>query len=237
MRPLRQAEDVELHPFLASCPLCRDRWGRAVDLWERAAGRPDEEEVLGPGTPYAAMLSPFGVVWLARSPAGLCRVELNSDEPAFRSDLERLFGTPRYAPSELADVIGQFSQYFAGQRTEFDLPVDLSTVTPFQALVLRAVAAIPRGEARGYGEIAREVGKPGAARAVGSTMAINPVSIVVPCHRVIRSDGTPGEYGYRSLGPCGTAMKEAMLAAEGIRFGEVRRHGCEPERTPVATLR
>lgn len=236
MRHLGVAESVELHPLLASCPLCRDRWDRALDLWERAIGRPDEEESVETAILYASILSPFGIVWLAWSHDGLCRVELNTDEPAFRRDLERMYPMARYAPSRLSHVMDQFSQYFAGQRASFDLPVDLSTVTPFRQAVLESVAAIPWGEVRGYGEIAQAVGKPGAARAVGSTMAANPVSIIVPCHRVIRSDGMPGEYGYRSLGPCGAAMKRAMLAAEGIEFDGVGRHGQEIERVPSAAM-
>lgn len=225
----RPAESVELHPLVASCPLCRDRWDRVLDLWELAQGRPDEENGVEAATVYAAMLSPYGIVWLASGSNGLCRVELNTDEPAFRRDLERAYGTARYAPSRLSHAIGQFLRYFSRQRASFDLPIDLSDVTPFRRTVLQAVAAIPWGEVRGYGEIAQAVGKPGAARAVGSTMAANPVSIVVPCHRVIRGDGSPGEYGCRSLGPCGTAMKRAMLAAEGIEFAAIASHGYEAE--------
>lgn len=237
MRSVEPDVGVELHPFLASCPLCRDRWHRSVDLHERAIVRPDEEVAVDAATVYASTLSPFGIVWLAWGPNGLRRVQLNADEPAFCHDLNRSGVSARYAPSQLAGVIGQFSEYFAEQRTVFDLPVDLSNITPFRRSVLEAVAAIPWGEVRGYGDIAQAVGKPGAARAVGSTMAANPVSIVVPCHRVIRSDGTPGEYGCRSLGPCGTAMKRAMLAAEGIEFDGIGRHGRGTEMAHVAMLR
>lgn len=232
--PAGRIQAVELHPFLAACPLCRDRWDRAADLHVRTIARPDEEARVDSGTAYGSMLSPFGVVWLAWGPNGLYRVELNTDEPAFCRDLNRSGVSAHYAPFQLAAVIAQFSEYFAGQRTIFDLPVDLSNLTPFRRAVLEAVAAVPWGEVRGYGEIAQAVGKPGAARAVGSTMATNPVSIAVPCHRVIRSDGTPGEYGYRSLGPCGAAMKRAMLAAEGIEFGGIGRHGGGTERTYMA---
>ncbi len=235
MRAIEAEVSIELHPSLTSCPLCRDRWDRALDLYERTAARPDEEDG-DADVAYASMLSPFGLVWLAWGAHGLRRVELNTNEPAFCHDLERSGVRARFAPSRLEEVIRQFSQYFAGQRAVFDLPVDLSDVTPFRRAVLETVAAIPWGEVRGYGEIAREVGKPGAARAVGSTMATNPVAIVVPCHRVIRGDGTPGEYGYRSLGSCGTAMKRAMLAAEGIEFDGSARHGHEAAGAHGATL-
>lgn len=91
-----------------------------------------------------------------------------------------------------------------------DLPLDLTGVTPFRRTVLGAAATIPRGEVRSYGWLARHVGKPGAARAVGSAMATNPVPLIVPCHRVVRSDGHIGAY---SLG--GPDNKWILLRHEG----------------------
>jgi O-6-methylguanine DNA methyltransferase len=90
------------------------------------------------------------------------------------------------------------------------LPVDLRSVTPFQAEVLNQAAQIPRGEVRPYGWLARHVGRAGAARAVGSTMARNPVPLIIPCHRVVRSDGHIGAY---SLG--GPDRKWKLLISEG----------------------
>jgi O-6-methylguanine DNA methyltransferase len=91
------------------------------------------------------------------------------------------------------------------------LPVDLSSRTPFQAQILRIAAAIPRGEVRPYGWLAKEANRPDAARAVGSTMARNPVPLIIPCHRVVRSDGFIGEY---SLG--GPLNKWELLTYEGV---------------------
>jgi O-6-methylguanine DNA methyltransferase len=91
------------------------------------------------------------------------------------------------------------------------LPVDLSSRTPFQAQILLIAASIPRGEVRPYGWLAREANRPGASRAVGSTMARNPVPLIIPCHRVVRSDGSIGEY---SLG--GPDNKWDLLSYEGI---------------------
>ena len=91
-----------------------------------------------------------------------------------------------------------------------DLPLDLDKVTPFRREVLEVAATIPRGEVRSYGWLAMHVGKPGAARAVGSAMATNPVPLIVPCHRVVRSDGHIGAY---SLG--GADNKWTLLAHEG----------------------
>lgn len=90
------------------------------------------------------------------------------------------------------------------------LLVDLAALTPFQQDVLRATATIPRGEIRTYGWIAREIGRPGAGRAVGSALNRNPVPVLIPCHRVGRSDGTIGEYAF------GADMKRELLEAEGV---------------------
>lgn len=91
------------------------------------------------------------------------------------------------------------------------LPVDLRSVTAFQAEVLRTAASIPRGEVRPYGWLASKVRRPGATRAVGSTMARNPVPLIIPCHRVVRADGSIGEY---SLG--GPENKHRLLRHEGL---------------------
>jgi O-6-methylguanine DNA methyltransferase len=91
------------------------------------------------------------------------------------------------------------------------LPVDLRSRTPFEVKVLRIAASIPRGEVRPYGWLAREADRPDAARAVGSTMARNPIPLIIPCHRVVRSDGHLGEY---SLG--GSHNKIDLLRHEGV---------------------
>ncbi len=95
------------------------------------------------------------------------------------------------------------------------LPVDLSALTEFQQAVLHKAAEIPPGETRSYGWIAKEIGKPGAVRAVGSALNRNPIPVIIPCHRVSKSDGHLGEYAY------GTAMKRDLLAYEGLDPAEV----------------
>lgn len=97
-----------------------------------------------------------------------------------------------------------------------DLPLDLSSVTPFRRRVLVQATTIPRGEVRSYGWLAHHIGKPGAARAVGSAMAGNPVPLIVPCHRVVRSDGHIGAY---SLG--GPHNKWILLESEGAQPGHL----------------
>ena len=94
-------------------------------------------------------------------------------------------------------------------RPSSGLPLDLTSLTEFQRSVLTDVATIPAGETRSYREVAEAVGRPGAARAVGGVMACNPVPFLVPCHRVVRSGGSMGGYGY------GVGLKRSLLAAEG----------------------
>jgi O-6-methylguanine DNA methyltransferase len=111
------------------------------------------------------------------------------------------------------------------------LPVDLRSRTPFQARILRIAASIPRGEVRPYGWLAREADRPGAARAVGSTMARNPIPLIIPCHRVVRSDGHLGEY---SLG--GPDNKWQLLSHEGVepaRLEELAEHHVRVQADPA----
>lgn len=94
-------------------------------------------------------------------------------------------------------------------QTECGMPLDLAATTDFQRRVLTEVAAIPAGQTRSYGDVAEAVGSPGAARAVGGVMARNPLPFLIPCHRVVASDGSLGGYAY------GLGVKRAMLASEG----------------------
>ena len=100
----------------------------------------------------------------------------------------------RGAREPFADAIEQLAQYFAGERSEFDLRLDMRG-TDFQKDVWNALLTIPYGETRSYGEIARQIGRPDRARAVGAANGSNPISIIVPCHRVIGSDGSLTGYG------------------------------------------
>jgi len=97
-------------------------------------------------------------------------------------------------PAGFGDVIAQLEAYFAGELTEFDIELDLEG-TEFQKRVWAELLTIPYGQTRSYGEMARNLGKPGAARAVGLANGRNPVSIIVPCHRVIGADGSLTGYG------------------------------------------
>ncbi|MFC2043332.1 methylated-DNA--[protein]-cysteine S-methyltransferase [Chloroflexota bacterium] len=163
--------------------------------------------------------SPLGKIYLAVSERKLLAVGLIDSQDDFMRDVKRKrkkMGSFHYredtthAPQLLEAAIIQISEYLEGKRRCFDLPIDWSMMTPFQEQVLRATDSIPYGDVSTYSEIAQEVGKPGAARAVGSAEAANPVPIVIPCHRVIGSDGKLHSYGGRG----GITTKAWLLKLE-----------------------
>ncbi len=137
--------------------------------------------------------------------------------PGYEPDsaLERLASqvSPRVveAPARLDEARRELDLYFSGRLREFDLPLDWQLTTGFRRRVLRATARIPYGETRSYAEMARSAGNERAHRAAGSALGSNPIPIVVPCHRVLRSGGALGGYGG------GLPMKEALLELEGAR--------------------
>ncbi len=110
----------------------------------------------------------------------------------------------------------QVVDYFAGRRITFDVGLDLTDASPFHRLVLEACHRVPYGKTSSYGELARVVGNPAAARAVGGAMASNPLPLVIPCHRVLRSDGSMG--GFSS--PSGVKLKERLLRLENAPSGK-----------------
>jgi len=128
------------------------------------------------------MDTPIGTLTLVAGDAGLRRVQWGGDD--------RAGGTH----PALEEAARQLREYFAGERREFDLPLDLEG-TPFQRRAWLALAAIPYGTTRSYGEQARLLGVPRAARAVGAANGSNPLPIVLPCHRLIGADGSLVRYG------------------------------------------
>jgi len=139
----------------------------------------------------------WGWVGIASSPSGLLALTLpeSTQERALKPLLDRWGKGQSYDDPRLDDLKTKLQQYFDGQRVLFDEPLDLSGATAFQRRIWSAVRDIPYGETRSYGQIAHQAGSPGAARAVGRAMATNPVPIVVPCHRVIGSDGNLRGFG------------------------------------------
>jgi methylated-DNA-[protein]-cysteine S-methyltransferase len=109
----------------------------------------------------------------------------------------------------LREAVQQLAEYFAGRRASFDLPLDLQGGTPFQQSVWQALLAIPSGETTSYGRLSERIGKPAAVRAVGAAVGRNPVSVIVPCHRVLGADGSLTGYAG------GTERKDALLKLEG----------------------
>ena len=145
---------------------------------------------------YRTIDSPVGTLLLAATPTGLVRVAF--DREGFDEVLESLAKAvgPRVlrAPARLEAATRQLAEYFAGERTRFDLPLDRSLSSGFQGLVHAYLPQIPYGQTESYLEVAGHVGSPRAVRAVGTACARNPLPVVVPCHRVLRSDGSTGGY-------------------------------------------
>lgn len=134
---------------------------------------------------YKIIASPVGALTLVASDKGLVAILWENDDPD-RVRLGKLVEQPENPI--LAEAEKQLGAYFAGALKAFDLPLDFAG-TPFQKSVWRALLTIPFGETRSYGEIARQIGRPTAFRAVGAANGRNPISIVAPCHRVIGSTG------------------------------------------------
>jgi methylated-DNA-[protein]-cysteine S-methyltransferase len=161
---------------------------------------------------YTTTDSPFGPLLLATTPKGLVRVGLPSqDADELLVDLATRV-SPRVleAPAQLDETRRELDLYFAGKLTEFDLPLDWRLSKDFRLEVLRAIARIPYGQTRSYTQMATSAGNERAVRAAGTACGTNPIPLVVPCHRVLRSGGALGGYGG------GLPMKEGLLRLEGV---------------------
>jgi methylated-DNA-[protein]-cysteine S-methyltransferase len=159
---------------------------------------------------YATVDSPFGTLLLARTPRGLVRIGLpNEDYQELLADLAgRISPRVMEVPAGLDEERRQVEDYFAGRRHDFELPIDWQLSRGFLLRARQGIAAIPYGETRTYTDLARSAGNERAVRAAGSACSRNPIPLVVPCHRVLRSDGTLGGYAG------GLEMKEELLSME-----------------------
>jgi len=137
---------------------------------------------------YGTILSPLGRLTICCTEKGLLRLDLRGRKPADR----RFHWVHSQEKTRLA--AWELAEYFVGHRRRFTIPLDLRG-TPFQRKVWKALLAIPYGRTRSYSQIARQIGRPKAYRAVGQANHRNPVAIVVPCHRVVAADGGLGGYG------------------------------------------
>jgi len=178
---------------------------------ERLVDRASDEGLLD--VAYATFDSPFGPLLLAATPRGLVKLSLPGHDPEEALDDLATRISPRVleAPARLDEARRELDLYFEGKLTEFDLPLDWQLSRDFRRRALRAIDRIPYGKTRNYTEIARSAGNERAVRAAGTACGANPIPIVVPCHRVLRSSGALGGYGG------GLPMKEALLELEGIR--------------------
>ena len=159
---------------------------------------------------YGHVEGPFGPVYLASTARGLCRVSFRTNDERFAGHLFNRGLLPEHDEGRLREERGELSEYLAGRRKRFELPLDFRLVTPFQRKVLSATARIPFGQCVSYSDIARRIGQPEARRAVGGALGKNPIAIVVPCHRVIAADGSIG--GYTG----GLDIKRALFRIEDI---------------------
>lgn len=147
--------------------------------------------------------SPIGRIGVVVSPAGVAKVLFESDD--IDAEKEKI-GAEAVVPL----AAHQLTEYFEGRRREFTVPLDYRFATGFRAEVLRELARVPFGETTTYRDLAAKVGNPKAVRAVGGACAHNPLPLLVPCHRVLRADGSLG--GYRG----GSDAKRFLLELEGI---------------------
>lgn len=163
-----------------------------------------------PALYYASTDSPFGDLWLAATQRGICRLCFGLTEEGWLEALvHQTDAAPHRDDGRLVEACQQIAQYFAGRRRSFDLQLDLRLGSAFQRRVWTATSHIPYGQVRTYAQMAQAIDAPGSARAVGRALGSNPVPIVIPCHRVLRADGSLGGYG------AGQATKRALLRLEG----------------------
>jgi methylated-DNA-[protein]-cysteine S-methyltransferase len=202
-----KTNEVDLERLLRDAAEVNSGGGEA--LGERFIRRAEEEGLLD--VAYTEFDSPVGRLLLAATPRGLVRITFPIETP--ETVLEQLAESvsPRIleSPAKLDEVRRELDRYFEGELHDFDVPLDWQLTRGFYRKVLRATARIPYGQTRSYSEMAKRAGSPRAVRATGTALGSNPLPIVVPCHRVLRSGGALGGYGG------GLDVKQALLELEG----------------------
>lgn len=159
---------------------------------------------------YTGIETLIGVLWAASTEEGLFRINLSKSKMEFLRDLKDFEVVEE--PERFEELSILLKEYFDGHPVDFDLPLDLRG-TDFQRAVWEALRRIPYGRVSTYGRIAEMVSKPKAVRAVGNAVSRNPIAIVIPCHRVVRADGSIG--GFYS----GVDVKRLLLSIEGVLEG------------------
>jgi methylated-DNA-[protein]-cysteine S-methyltransferase len=168
---------------------------------------------------YATVDSPVGGLLVAATPRGLVRVAFDPDDQVLEQLAARLSPRVLEAPGRLDAVRRELDEYFDCRRVRFGFPVDWSLTRGFFRRVLQATARIGYGQVRTYSEVASRAGSPRAVRAAGNAVGSNPIPVVVPCHRVVRTGGGLGGYGG------GIERKQFLLTLEGAIEGERPRGG------------
>jgi len=159
---------------------------------------------------YVDIQSPLGIIWVAGTDKGIYKIELNKTENSFLKILESVDKLEfEYTREKFRALEEMLERYFEGTPTSFNVPLDLRG-TDFQIAIWKSIFRIPYGRLSTYRALAEDVGRPKAVRAAGNAIGNNPLAIIIPCHRVIRSDGTLGGYGL------GLKVKRYLLGLEGI---------------------
>jgi methylated-DNA-[protein]-cysteine S-methyltransferase len=203
-------EDSSMRELLTSATARREDSGQAIDdAVARLGERAEREELLD--VAYATVDSPFGPLLAASTPRGLVRLAFpEEDEEAVLERLaKRLSPRVLRAPGRFDTVARQLDEYFSGSRRAFETDLDWTLIGPFGRKVLGVTAAIPYGSVLSYQEVAGEAGSPRGSRAAGNALGSNPIPIVIPCHRVLRTGGNLGGYGG------GLERKRWLLELEG----------------------
>ena len=171
---------------------------------------------------YRTVDSPVGPLLVAATPTGVVRVAFGTEGHDDVLAALAAAVSPRvlHAPGRLDDVARELDEYFAGERTGFDIGLDLRLARGFRRMVVETLRGIPYGTRTSYAAVATLAGSPNAVRAVGTACATNPVPLLVPCHRVVRSDGGVGSYRG------GAAAKDLLLTLESapLRSRTSRNH-------------
>jgi len=157
---------------------------------------------------YTSLLTPIGNLLIASTPKGICRMALGEEELINQMVEDEIIKDEGY----FSDILKDLEAYFAGKPVEFRCQLDLREGTGFQRRVWEEIRRIPYGQVWSYKRVAEVVGNPKAPRAVGGALRANPIPIIIPCHRVIASDGTLGGYSL------GLDVKRWLLGLEGVKL-------------------
>jgi methylated-DNA-[protein]-cysteine S-methyltransferase len=189
-----------------------DTGGSAVDdLIAAALARADADDLVD--VAWTVEDTPIGPLTLAATPAGLVRIGFGDDDQMLTDLAAHVSPRVVRLPARLDALRRQLDEYFAGRRHRFDVPLDRRLSRGYRLTVLEELSRVPFGETVSYKDLAERTGHPKASRAVGTAMATNPIPIVVPCHRVLRTGGALGGYGG------GLETKVWLLRHEGALLG------------------